>query len=79
MVAVTGPQGCGDRRLHAARPVRPADVEGQAGSADPGLYARDPAAFETAAAALRTVEAAHAAAEEEWLALELKREEAEGA
>jgi ABC transport system ATP-binding/permease protein len=51
----------------------------QAALADPGLYARDPAAFEAAAAALRAAEAGHAAAEEEWLALELKREEAEGA
>jgi ATP-binding cassette subfamily F protein uup len=49
----------------------------QASLADPGLYARDPAAFEAAAAALRRAEAAHAAAEDEWLALELKREEAE--
>ena len=51
----------------------------QAALADPGLYARDPAAFEAAAAALRASEAAHAIAEEEWLALELKREDAEGA
>jgi ATP-binding cassette subfamily F protein uup len=49
----------------------------QASLADPGLYARDPAAFEAAAAALRRAEAVHAAAEDEWLALELKREEAE--
>jgi ATP-binding cassette subfamily F protein uup len=49
----------------------------QASLADPRLYARDPAAFEAAAAALRRAEAAHAAAEEEWLSLELKREEAE--
>ena len=49
----------------------------QASLADPGLYAREPAAFEAAAAALRRAEAAHAAAEDEWLALELKREEAE--
>jgi len=45
--------------------------------ADAGLYARDPRRFETAAAALRKAEEARAAAEEEWLALELKREEAE--
>jgi ABC transport system ATP-binding/permease protein len=51
----------------------------QGALADPGLYARDPAAFEAAAAALRAAEATQAAAEEEWLALELKREEAEGA
>ena len=49
----------------------------QVALADPGLYARDPKAFEAAAGALRRVEEDHAAAEEEWLALELKREEAE--
>jgi len=47
--------------------------------ADPELYARDPRKFEAAAATLREAEQAHAAAEEEWLALELKREAAEGA
>jgi len=46
---------------------------------DPGLYARDPEKFETVAAALRKAQEAHAAAEEEWLSLEMKREEAEGA
>ncbi|MGD9536791.1 MAG: ABC-F family ATP-binding cassette domain-containing protein [Alphaproteobacteria bacterium] len=46
---------------------------------DRGLYARDPAAFDKAAAALRQAEASLAAAEDEWLALELKREEIEGA
>ncbi len=47
--------------------------------ADTKLYARDPGRFETAVAALRKAEEAHAAAEEEWLALEMKREAAEGA
>ena len=46
---------------------------------DPGLYKRDPAAFEQAAAALRQAELALAQAEDEWLALELKREQAERA
>jgi ATP-binding cassette subfamily F protein uup len=46
---------------------------------DPGLYARDPKKFEQAAAALKNAQDAHDAAEEEWLALEMKREEAEGA
>jgi ABC transport system ATP-binding/permease protein len=55
-----------------------AEIDRQkAALADAGLYARDPRRFETAAAALRTAEEAHAAAEEEWLALELKREEAD--
>jgi ATP-binding cassette subfamily F protein uup len=47
--------------------------------ADSGLYARDPGRFETVAAALRDAEKAHEEAEEEWLALEMKREAAEGA
>jgi ATP-binding cassette subfamily F protein uup len=46
----------------------------QATLADAGLYTRDTAAFEAAAAALRQAEAARSAAEDEWLALELKRE-----
>jgi len=46
---------------------------------DPGLYARDPERFEKAAAALKKAQEAHHAAEEEWLALEMKREAAEGA
>lgn len=46
--------------------------------ADPGLYQRDPAAFERAAADLETALAALIRAEEEWLALELLREELEG-
>ncbi len=46
--------------------------------ADPTLYARDPAAFDSAAAALKTVETGLAEAEEKWLALEVLREEIEG-
>ncbi len=42
---------------------------------DPQLYARDPKAFEAASAALHTAEAALAAAENEWLELEILREE----
>ncbi|MBL8659233.1 MAG: ABC-F family ATP-binding cassette domain-containing protein [Rhodospirillales bacterium] len=45
---------------------------------DPGLYARDRAAFDRAATALSAAEADLAAAEEEWLRLELIREEIEG-
>ncbi len=45
--------------------------------ADAGLYARDRAAFERATAELAAARAEHAVAEEEWLALELLREEAE--
>ena len=46
--------------------------------ADPGLYTRDARRFTDTAAALKTAEDALAALEEEWLALELKREEIEG-
>ncbi len=47
--------------------------------ADPGFYARDAKGFDQSVAALRQAELAFAAAEDEWLALELKREELEGA
>src|SRR5262249_57827151 len=42
---------------------------------DAGLYARDPAKFATAAAALSKAEAELKEAEEEWLRLEMLREE----
>jgi ATP-binding cassette subfamily F protein uup len=45
---------------------------------DPGLFARDPAAFAKAADDLRTAEEALATTEDEWLALEMLREELEG-
>jgi ATP-binding cassette subfamily F protein uup len=45
---------------------------------DAGLYTRDPKAFETATAKLADAQAALAAAEEEWLELEMLREEIEG-
>ena len=45
--------------------------------ADPALFARDPAGFTAAAAELQSVEAALAEAEEQWLRLELLREETE--
>ena len=51
----------------------------QALLADPSLYARDRATFDKATAGLHEREAALAAAEHEWLELELKREEIEGA
>jgi ATP-binding cassette subfamily F protein uup len=46
--------------------------------ADPGLYARDPKGFASRTAALVEREAALAAAEEEWLRLEMLREELGG-
>ncbi|MBH0236637.1 ABC-F family ATP-binding cassette domain-containing protein [Methylobrevis albus] len=45
---------------------------------DPGLYGRDPAAFEKAVAALGKLAEDLAAAEEEWLRLEMLREELGG-
>ncbi|MEP9354788.1 ATP-binding cassette domain-containing protein [Xanthobacter sp. KR7-65] len=46
--------------------------------ADPNLYARDPARFDKASAALAEAQAALDAAEEEWLRLEILKEELEG-
>ena len=50
----------------------------QARLADPQLFARNPGAFKSAAADLQRAEAALAAAEEQWLTLELAKEEIEG-
>jgi len=49
----------------------------RAALSDPGLYARDRAGFETRTADLVRAEADLAAAEEEWLTLEMLREEIE--
>ncbi|WP_454917802.1 ABC-F family ATP-binding cassette domain-containing protein [Xanthobacter sediminis] len=49
-----------------------------AAMADPNLYARDPAAFEKTSAALAKVQGELDAAEEEWLRLEILKEELEG-
>jgi ABC transport system ATP-binding/permease protein len=46
---------------------------------DPGFYARDRAAFETTTATLAKLQQDIAAAEEQWLALEILREELAGA
>ncbi|SHO65135.1 ATP-binding cassette, subfamily F, uup [Pseudoxanthobacter soli DSM 19599] len=46
--------------------------------AEPGLFARDRSGFETAAAKLRAAQEALAEAEEEWLRLELLKEEIGG-
>ena len=45
---------------------------------DPGLYAKDPAAFGRHSEALAKVEAEMARAEDDWLALEMRREAVEG-
>jgi ATP-binding cassette subfamily F protein uup len=50
-------------------------VKLQAALADPALYAKDAARFQQTTKALGEAEAARAAAEDEWLALEMKREE----
>jgi ATP-binding cassette subfamily F protein uup len=44
---------------------------------DPGLYAKDPAKFASISQALVEAQAALAAAEEQWLELEMRREELE--
>ncbi|HHY51584.1 MAG TPA: ABC transporter ATP-binding protein, partial [Alphaproteobacteria bacterium] len=46
--------------------------------ADPDLYARDAGAFNAASQQLVAAQAALARAEDEWLALEVLREEIEG-
>ena len=54
------------------------DVERlEATLADPGLYARDPAAFGKTSIALQSARADLATAEEEWLRVEMLREEIE--
>ena len=59
-------------RLIASLPGEIARLEGAI--ADPGLYARDAKAFDTAMATMDKARAGLAAAEQEWLALEEKRE-----
>jgi ATP-binding cassette subfamily F protein uup len=51
----------------------------QAKLVDPLLYSKNPAMFATTATALEAAKARLEAAEEEWLALEMLREELEGA
>ena len=46
--------------------------------ADPGFYGRDPAGFDKAAAQLQAMQDKLAASEEQWLELEMLREELEG-
>jgi ATP-binding cassette subfamily F protein uup len=46
--------------------------------ADPALYARDPKAFADASAKLTAAQVAKTRAEDEWLELEMIREEIEG-
>ncbi len=76
----------GPREMHALRslPGRLETLRDGIGKlrqalSDPGLYARDRARFDRFTAALAARQAELDAAEEEWLALELLREEIEGA
>jgi ATP-binding cassette subfamily F protein uup len=64
-------------------PRRMSEMEAKIGElqeilADPNLYARDPARFERAGAALSALQADLAAAEDRWLELEMLREELGG-
>ena len=72
-----------DRHALAALPGRIAGLEAEVARlsrqlADPDLYARDPARFAAIGTALAAAQANLTAAEEEWLALELRREAAGG-
>jgi ATP-binding cassette subfamily F protein uup len=73
-----------DRRTLELLPVRIAALEAQIAElnavlADPDLYARDPARFGATTEALALARDGLAAAEEQWLRLELLREEIEAA
>jgi ATP-binding cassette subfamily F protein uup len=72
-----------DKHALETLPARIAQLEReiaalQAALADPALYARDPAGFAARGSLLAKKEAERAAAEEEWLRLEMLREELEG-
>jgi ATP-binding cassette subfamily F protein uup len=72
-----------DRHALEALPARIAQLEReiaalQAQLADPGLYARDPAGFAARTSLLGRKQTEREAAEEEWLRLEMLREELEG-
>lgn len=71
-----------DKHAHETLPARIDALEAEAARlhkelADPALYARDPMAFAKAAEALETNNANLAAAEDQWLNLELLKEELE--
>jgi len=72
-----------DKHLLETLPTRMEEIRNQvevhnAALAENGLFERDRTAFESAAQQLRETAAALAAAEEQWLELELKREELDG-
>ena len=72
-----------DRHALETLPARIAALQSEvarlnAELADPDLYARDPARFGAITKALGTTQNELAAAEEQWLTLEMLREEIEG-
>jgi ATP-binding cassette subfamily F protein uup len=72
-----------DKHALETLPARIAQLEREIAAlqgqlADPGLYARDPAGFAARGSLLARKQAERDAAEEEWLRLELLREEIEG-
>ena len=77
--AAPGKLGYQDQRALDRLPGEIETLEGEIAAlesrlADPGLYGRDPAAFETATRELASARDALAAAEERWLELEARRE-----
>jgi len=72
-----------ERHALETLPLRIAELEGEVAKlsstlADPGLYASDPAKFQTTTARIASAQAEMAKAEEDWLQLEMRREEVEG-
>jgi ATP-binding cassette subfamily F protein uup len=72
-----------DKHALETLPARIAQLEKEIAAlqgqlADPGLYARDPAGFAARSSLIAKKQAERDAAEEEWLRLELLREELEG-
>ncbi|MEJ0017007.1 MAG: ABC-F family ATP-binding cassette domain-containing protein [Acetobacteraceae bacterium] len=72
-----------DRHALETLPKRIAALQAEAAAlsarlADPDLYSRDPARFAATTAGLNAAQEALAAAEEQWLTLEILREEIEG-
>jgi ABC transport system ATP-binding/permease protein len=72
-----------DKHALETLPARMAELQEQIDAhqtqlTEADLFTRDPATFETTAAALSQAEAELAQSEEDWLELELKREEIEG-
>jgi ATP-binding cassette subfamily F protein uup len=72
-----------DRHMLATLPARIASLEAEllrlnTALADPDLYRRNPTQFDTLTKALAVAQHSLANAEEQWLSLEMLREELEG-